>query len=505
MTSLARRSHGISLRCPGLAAALALVGCGAGGSPGLDAGLDDAGPDPVADLGPAPAGDAGPDAGPPAGDGFGPWPGLDPGGRARALGAEAFIVLPASLRADPDGGAWVLWHGYELGFEGRSPHLEHVDGEGRFVESSALADLDPAGFVVHADGGLTAWRNACDAEGAVCLRHVGPEAERAFDWAPDERAHTVYRLDEAGDVVGSRRAVHTSRVINGAAADGPGLYVLTFEGSIVLHRLGADLRSRWSLELLPALSVPLPPDAPIDEVLRAIAMTGQRVVGPVEVEGGVVLGATVPRGGLSALAASRGVVLPRPADPTCHEMMIIEVPEDGSGATYRVVPTEACELLPEVGVLGEHAFVAAVVDGPSTNDAAQSDISLAVVDRTTGDDARHRTFAFEEDDVVHGMAPCGERMCLVGLTGSRSVDTGSRVTYGRGFVLPLGVDGEAGPLWTVGSPRHAVTTHAAPGRDGRLLFVATVNGPITHTADHDPSLRFNEAIVGELTVPSSVR
>jgi hypothetical protein len=70
------------------------------------------------------------------------------------------------------------------------------------------------------------------------------------------------------------------------------------------------------------------------------------------------------------------------------------------------------------------------------------------------------------------------------------------VTFGDGFIQRLSISGELGQRWILESARHSKITHLAPGAPGTLHFFATVNGPITHTADSDPSLGYNQGILG---------
>jgi hypothetical protein len=169
-----------------------------------------------------------------------------------------------------------------------------------------------------------------------------------------------------------------------------------------------------------------------------------------------------------------------------------------SPATYFSVPSAECETLPRLTVVGQHAVVASLVSvakAPEPNDTQQFDIGLAIVNLSTGKVVA-RTIALGEDDIVHSLAPCGtDRVCLAGTTGARSVDTGSTVTMGNGFVLPVSLEGEPATPWHVRSRRHSEIRHVAT-RPGGLFFFGIVNGAITHTADSDPWLGFNEAILG---------
>ena len=74
------------------------------------------------------------------------------------------------------------------------------------------------------------------------------------------------------------------------------------------------------------------------------------------------------------------------------------------------------------------------------------------------------------------------------------------MTFGHGFVLPVSLDGEPGELWTLTGPRHTVIERTSMSAAGDLLFFATTDGPITHTADADPMLRFNKRLLGVVRV-----
>jgi hypothetical protein len=210
-----------------------------------------------------------------------------------------------------------------------------------------------------------------------------------------------------------------------------------------------------------------------------------------------VVAATAGRGTFAAFKAWANVDLPVPADPRCPDVVVGHFPDDGMPARYFGIPTPECEYLTELTVVGRHAVVASVVaipKEPEPNDTTQHDISLGIVDLSSGAVVTRR-ISFVEDDWIRGLAPCGaSRVCLAGMTGARSVDTGSTITFGDGFVLPVELTGEPGELRRVTSPRHSDVWEIATHPNGVLLF-ATVNGPITHTADGDPMLGFNEGLL----------
>jgi hypothetical protein len=217
----------------------------------------------------------------------------------------------------------------------------------------------------------------------------------------------------------------------------------------------------------------------------------------------VVVAATVARGTLAAVSAARGIDLAKPDDPRCADVVVAHLRADGSNTRYFAVPTPGCDRLPKLAVVDNHAVVSTVVavdKPPEPNDTKQYDIGLAIVNLASG--AVHsRLLAMNEDDWVHALAACGPgRVCLAGVTGSRSVDTGSVVTNGDGFVWPVSLAGEPGTPWKLTSARHSEIQHLAP-RPGGLLFFATVDGPITHTADGDPWLGFNKGMLGTIEGP----
>jgi hypothetical protein len=494
--------------------ALASFACGAtaarppgDGGPADGMAVDGPTPDGARDGAPDAPGDGSPpDGGRPPG-GFAPVDGLDPGGLGRRVGTT-FYTVGEDLLSRGDGTSWLFWRTYaDPDFSGQVTHVDNFDADGVLVRESPLGAAHPDGVVLHGDGALTSFHNRCGpAMKDTCFHrddHAGAIADAV--WPATSRTFTRYQLDNDGNVVGSADFTFADRNLIATAGAGDGLYALTHHGSYVLHRLDRGYASAWSAEVMPAvIPPPVAPDAPIEELLRSFDLAQQIATAPVPVPDGAVVAATVTRGTLAALSMARGVGLTLPADPRCADVLIVHLPNDPArGPRYFSVPTAGCEALPKLAVVDNHAVVATwlkVDKPPQPNDTFQYDIGLAIVDLATGQTVS-RSLALDEDDIVYAVSPCGAgRACLAGLTGALSVDTGSTVTYGEGFVLPVSLTGAPEPRWTLTSPRHAEIRHLAP-RPGGLLFFATVNGPITHTADADPWLGFNEALLGTIDGP----
>jgi hypothetical protein len=229
----------------GLAGCALLFACsgtedahGAGG----DTPLSDAG---IAD-GAAPSGDAGfsdaPTGCEAADCGFERVDGLDDGGVTRRVGDE-FYTLPEALFANAgDSKGWVFWRSYTTpDFTEQTTHLDRFDARGVFDRSSALAASRPDGIVVHADGTLTSYRNRCgERQADTCFAHdaLTGAAISEGEWPVSSRLVTRYRLDEAGNVVGTIEQTFDARHLFSAAGDRNGLYALTSQGTFVVTRLG---------------------------------------------------------------------------------------------------------------------------------------------------------------------------------------------------------------------------------------------------------------------------
>jgi hypothetical protein len=445
------------------------------------------------------------DSGPRDG-GFAPGPGVDDGGRGRRVGQEFYVVGQTLLTAG-DGTGWLFWRSYaDPMFTGEKVHLDRFDAGGVFVGSSALESRNPDGVVLHDDGTLTAYKHGCGPRQAdICFhREALTGAVTETVWPGSSRQVTRYQVDDDGNVADHRELPFDTRRLVSAVGHGGGLYAISLHGGVVLSRLGADYAPAWATDVLPWVVPPdVPLGRPIEDVLRAAALANQFATNPVPTGDGVVVAAIVTRGTLAALAAARGIDLPRPADPRCPDVIVAHLRADGTNLRYFAVPTAACEALPKLAVVDNHAVVATVVKAdkpPEPNDTYQYDIGLAIVNLATGE-VRSHALALREDDWVHALAACGPgRVCLAGLTGARMVDTGSTVSNGGGFVLPVSLAGAPGSPWTLTSPRHSEILHLVP-RPGGLLFFATVNGPITHTADNDRWLGFNEAMLGTIDGP----
>ena len=469
----------------------------------LDAG--DAGGEPCPWRFTKPQGDPGSDGGTGA-DGwlFASGP---PGMVRRRLGS-GYRTIGRRLAADASGRISLLWMSYENP-ESSMPtaHLDEFDAQGRQVGSVALPGEPPTDFVRHEDGTFTTWRIQCgERNDSTCFTfHEGAQPALPTVWAPRRRRFTTYQIDAAGEVARSVERWEERRHLVRAETLGSQLLALTNEGQYMLHRLTRDGAVLWSVPLLPSVTpADIEPDAPLEEILNATALVTQSVAGPVVTARTTVVAAAVTRGTLTALRAERGVQLPLPQDPRCADVLIAEVNNDGSGARFWSIPTPTCESLPQVTVVENSVVVASVVPtaiDPQPNDTEQYDIGLGILDLSSGRVTADLRISLREDDWVQALVPCGAGdVCLVGSTGARSVDTGSTVSFGDGLLLRMSVEGELLDQWTLSSPRHTVITHVTPGVfSGAPAFFATWNGPITHTADSDPTLAFNHGTLGVLS------
>ena len=432
--------------------------------------------------------------------------GLDPGGFARPIG-EMFRVTGHRLAAFADGGSWLLWRSHaDPDDHAGTLRVDRFAPDGTFVETSTLSPFEPTDIVLLRSGRLIGWRNLCgERRTDVCFATTSPTGERVeTSWAAVPRSVTSYALDDNGDIVGTVVEDRMLRVLGRASAASNGLYAVVNEGAYFIARLDDDASHEWSRPVLPRVTVPgIGPDSPLEELIRASDLARQTLTAPVAVSGGVVVAAAVSKGTLAAINTHYGVDLPLPADPACADILVVRMHDTGE-RDYWVVPTAVCEALPELAVVGDTAVVASVVSvskAPAPNDTSEYDVGISFVDMTTSS-TRSVVFGGSDDEWVESIAPCGEaKVCIGGVAGSRSVDTGSVVTFGDGFILPVSVDGEIGAPWTLTSSRHSTVWDLSPVDDGRVLFIATTNGPITHTGDADPSLDFDEGRLGYVAVP----
>lgn len=459
----------------------------------------DGGPGHVPEGGPAP--DGAPDT-PDAPWGFLPVDNVTGGARARGVEAT-FRVAEQAFASNRDGSSWLLWRGYEdPEFSGRQIHLDHFSPRGVLLRSSELAVEEASGLAVHPSGDVTVHRNRCDARGVdTCFFRETPAGARTeATWSVPERTLTQYRIDDGGNVAGTAQRAFTDRYATHLVADGEGLYALGHHGAHQVTRLGESYVPLWSRDVLPSVAPPdIPLDAPLEELLRAAELVAQLFAGPVAVDDGVVVAAAVSRGTLAALRPWANAELPLPDDPRCPDLIVAHLPASGGAPRYFGAPTPECEKNPELAVVEGHAVVASVLHllkDPEPNDTRQYDVAVTVVNLEDGS-VRHVRFAGTEDDVSYAVAPCGPHLaCIGGQRGSESVDTGSVVTYGDGFIAPIDVrTAELGAVRTLTSPRHTEVRKLAPHPSG-VLFFAIVDGPITHTADPDRWLGFNKGQLG---------
>jgi hypothetical protein len=472
-----------------------------------DGGSNDAAVEPGGDGGePARDGGVGDASVPPDGGhaiGFCPFAGLDAPGRARELEGEHASFAQALL-SHSDGTSWLLWRSYvDPSFAVRSLRLDHFDADGVFVRSSSLANLEPNGLFLDLAGSPVAFRNRCG-EGAqhICFYADATSEPAEIVWKVLPRTTTVMELDWNGELVESRAQTFDRRLLNSVVSSPAGHHALTQQGACELHQLDEHFVAKWSLELLPPVIPPeVPLDAPFEELLRANKLASQTSTPPVVVDDGVVLAIAASRGSIAALNQARNLSLALPDEPTCADIVVVWIASDGQAVRYWSIPTPVCELLPQLGVSGQHVIVASTVSvakAPEPNDTSQLDISVGTLDRSSGVTGS-RILDFGEDDIVHAVARCGARLCVAGVTGARSVDTGSTITFGSGFLLPLAPDGEPHDMVRLGSARHSEILQLAPSAQS-LLFFGSFDGPITHTADQDRWLGYNRVLLGSIAL-----
>lgn len=436
---------------------------------------------------------------------FGDLDGLGPGARARRIGDE-FRVTGQRLLASPEGESWLLWRSHAGPTDHAGTlHLHQYDARGIRVATSTLAAFAPDDLVLHKDGRLTGWRNQCGVrQDSVCLAaEHSAGAVRESTWRAVRRTVTTYILDWEGAIHGTETQQFERRVLVRAADAAGGLYAVTNEAGYFIARLGDDWVLQSSRSLFPRVVVAgVDENSPLEDLVRAAAIAQQAVSRPVAVNGGVVVAAAVARGTIAALNVQRGLNLPLPNDTACADILVIRVPDDGRDPDYWVVPTDACESLPKLTVVDGHAVVASILPiakTPSPNDTEQYDMGVSLVEFATSR-VQSAMFGADEDEWVEAIAPCGGgRACLAGVFGSQSVDTGSVVTFGDGFIIPVSMDGLFGSMWTLTSARHATVRDLVAIDRGDVLFFATTNGPITHTGDNDRTLNFNEGVLGVVT------
>lgn len=440
---------------------------------------------------------------------FAPYEGLDTPARARRLNDAGYASSVVTLRAHTDGTSWLLWSEPDSSFSRR---LDQFDEDGRYIRSMDLA-MAPDSFILDAAGRPIVWSNFCGPDKRrICIAGDGRDPAE-LPLAP--RMRPVYELEWSGTPV-KRTVVESEPGVSSMAASGDGTYVLLSRDGYELRRLTGDFSEAWKRPLMPALQYPahpldaVPPDQLSDDQAKELwdrDRRGRKLIRLqatelVTVQDGTVVVAFAASGGaIAAVNAENGLSLPLPSEPDCSDVVVTHASAEGS-LQYWVIPTPVCEGLPHLAVVGQHAVVASwlsVPKEPEWNDTRQSDIGLSYLDMVTGA-TFSRVIAFHEDDIPYDIAPCGERVCIAGTTGAKSVDTGSIVTYGDGFILPVGLDGEFGTLTRLTSPRHSEVLALATGRRS-VFFYATVDGPITHTADNDPSLKYSYALLGSMPLP----
>ncbi len=127
--------------------------------------------------------------------------------------------------------------------------------------------------------------------------------------------------------------------------------------------------------------------------------------------------------------------------------------------------------------------------------------ALVVLLRASLDEFARSEFTLTNESTLTSAAYNGKQWIVAGSTGSVQAQTASVVEPGDAFVCAIEPDGSTKTLVRFGTDRNDQVSSLLV-TDSEIYLSGILNGPITHTADADSSLGYQEWFIGKLKSPS---
>jgi hypothetical protein len=429
------------------------------------------------------------DAGDP--DQLAPFPGW-PGDLAVRAAGTAFRSSVTRLAVDPRGPVWLLADEWPDGAASLgAPLLTRYRENGR-QEQEIRFDDGALGrdVVVHPSGEVSVVLLAPDgADGRYRLE----VQRRAADGALLRRM----LLDDAPapgeDVYYDDSGAHTAELASpprlswnshaSAVADGEALYLVAWTYGAKLYRLGPDLATAWSTQIMPA-NVGMAFNF-LRELL-AIDEAGRVAVAYQIFEDDVAIyNEHFHRAPLAPIDTYDVLLQWFDPDGTPGGAQIFGGP-GGDAPTAMIVRAG--------GVLVTGGVRRHKLDLPNRKKEWDLFVVQGSAERAAPD--AYATIDVARDDFAWGMVEAADgSVYLAGQTDYVQVDTNSIVEDGKGLLLALSPDLQQRRSVVLPGPRDVIVQSIAIAGDGRLVLAGTRDGPLTHTEE---SMRFNEAFWGTI-------
>lgn len=267
-------------------------------------------------------------------------------------------------------------------------------------------------------------------------------------------------------------------------SNGEGVYLASATDKGKIYSLTADYQVKWSYQYLPTHRV-------------IIAPGNSKLF--LDKEGRLILGQTIHKQEILALETLFGESF-----PDKDGVLVYRFSSNGKDVEHKVITNSNA-----MDIAGIHADGDLITFGgdihikkfTEANHTHERDLIFFKFDISTGAVLANKVIDLQRDDAASDFVIDHQgNGIIVGRNNYIQVDSHSVTEFGQAYILKVDPTGETKSYLSFNGPRNTNlgSTILQSGIDKALFFSGTFDGPITHTGDQNPSLRYQKSMVGRL-------
>lgn len=267
-------------------------------------------------------------------------------------------------------------------------------------------------------------------------------------------------------------------------SNGEEVYLASATDKGKIYSLTANYQVKWSYQYLPTHRV-------------IIAPGNSKLF--LDKEGRLILGQTIHKQEILALETLFGESF-----PDKDGVLIYRFSSNGKDVEHKVITNSNA-----MDIAGIHADGDLITFGgdihikkfTEANHTYERDLIFFKFDISTGAILANKVIDLQRDDAASDFVIDHQgNGIIVGRNNYIQVDSHSVVDFGQAYILKVDPSGEIESYISFNGPRNTSlgSVMLQSRTDKTLFFSGTFDGPITHTGDHDPSLRYQKSMVGRL-------
>ncbi len=266
--------------------------------------------------------------------------------------------------------------------------------------------------------------------------------------------------------------------------NGEEVYLASATDKWKIYSLTAGYQVKWSYQYLP---------------------THRVIIGPgnsklfLDKEGRLTLGQTIHKQEILALET-----LFSESFPDKDGVLVYRFSSNGKDVEHKVITNSNA-----MDIAGIHADGDLITFGgdihikkfTEANHTHERDLIFFKFDISTGAVLANKVIDLQRDDAASDFVIDHQgNGIIVGRNNYIQVDSHSVTEFGQAYILKVDPTGETKSYISFNGPRNTSLGSAIlqSGTDKALFFSGTFDGPITHTGDQDPSLRYQKSMLGRL-------